>query len=149
MPRPDLGDAVGQNISRFIAGIFGLVFAGIGVAVIIFVWGFDDHAPVFFRIMATFISIAFIAMGGGIAFAAISGRLIPNPAAGARQMRADLLSQQGTTTQQPSRPVASVAYQCPSCAAPLAKDADVSPSGDVKCKFCNRWFNIHRPSGAA
>lgn len=147
MPRPDLGDAVGQNISRFIAGIFGLVFAGIGVAVIIFVWGFDDHAPVFFQIMATFISIAFIAMGGGIAFAAISGRLIPNPAARAHQMRAGLQSQHATTSQHPAPPAAG--YQCPSCAAPLAKDADVSPSGDVKCKFCNRWFNIHRPSGAA
>ena len=36
-----------------------------------------------------------------------------------------------------------VGYDCPNCGAALGKEADVSPSGDVKCGYCERWFNIH------
>jgi DNA-directed RNA polymerase subunit RPC12/RpoP len=35
-------------------------------------------------------------------------------------------------------------YECDHCGAKLDKNADVSPSGDVKCTYCNKWFNIHR-----
>lgn len=35
-------------------------------------------------------------------------------------------------------------YECEHCGAGLGKNADVSPSGDVKCQYCNKWFNIHR-----
>lgn len=35
-------------------------------------------------------------------------------------------------------------YDCDNCGARLGKDAEVSPSGDVKCKYCNKWFNIYR-----
>jgi uncharacterized Zn finger protein (UPF0148 family) len=42
-------------------------------------------------------------------------------------------------------------YVCPHCAAPLQGKVDVSPSGDVKCPFCNSWFNVHNaaPSGVS
>ena len=33
-------------------------------------------------------------------------------------------------------------YSCKSCGASLDKNVDVSPSGDVKCKYCNKWFNV-------
>lgn len=35
-------------------------------------------------------------------------------------------------------------YDCVRCGAALSKNADVSPSGDIKCQYCNKWFNIHR-----
>lgn len=34
-------------------------------------------------------------------------------------------------------------YDCKSCGATLDRNVDVSPSGDVKCKYCNKWFNVH------
>jgi hypothetical protein len=37
-------------------------------------------------------------------------------------------------------------YQCKNCGAALGEKADVSPSGDVKCTYCNKWFNIHKNS---
>jgi predicted RNA-binding Zn-ribbon protein involved in translation (DUF1610 family) len=36
-----------------------------------------------------------------------------------------------------------VGYDCPNCGEALGKEADVLPSGDVKCGYCERWFNIH------
>jgi hypothetical protein len=119
----------------------GFVFAGIGVTVLVFMWGtsFDDfHSPLlFFRIFASFIAIAFVAIGGGIGVSALRGR---PPGAGAGAVPT-------ITPATGSRPAAATSaggYKCPRCAAPLGAGADVSPSGDVKCAFCGQWFNIHR-----
>lgn len=120
-----------DTIGRVIFGVFGAVFAGIGLTVIGGMWlaPFDSfHSPpLFFRIFASLIAIAFVAMGGGIAVAAWSGKLQP-------RVGTDSLS-----------PTASAGYTCPQCGASLGQKADVSPMGDVKCSFCQRWFNIHRP----
>lgn len=35
-------------------------------------------------------------------------------------------------------------YKCDNCGAGLPEGADVSPSGDFKCVYCNTWFNIHQ-----
>lgn len=118
------------TIGRVIFGVFGFVFAAIGITVIGAMWlmPFNDfHSPpLFFRIVASLIAVCFVAMGGGIAFAAVTGRALPQP-------RTD-----GTPT--PS----SAGYKCPQCGATLGKNVEVSPMGDVKCSFCTRWFNIHR-----
>ncbi|MFT7620024.1 MAG: DNA-directed RNA polymerase subunit RPC12/RpoP [Planctomycetota bacterium] len=37
-----------------------------------------------------------------------------------------------------------VGYNCSNCGAGLPPGADVSPSGDVKCTYCNMWFSIHQ-----
>jgi len=34
-------------------------------------------------------------------------------------------------------------YECDQCGATLGDNADVSPSGDFKCGYCNKWSNIH------
>ena len=34
-------------------------------------------------------------------------------------------------------------YECDNCGAGIEDGDDVSPSGDVKCKHCKKWFNIH------
>ena len=36
-------------------------------------------------------------------------------------------------------------YQCPACGARIQDASDVSPGGDVRCAYCNVWFNVHRP----
>lgn len=35
-------------------------------------------------------------------------------------------------------------YNCNHCGAALGDDADVSPSGDAKCRYCHKWFNIYK-----
>ena len=34
-------------------------------------------------------------------------------------------------------------YKCGNCGAAVGNKADVSPSGDVKCQYCLKWFNIY------
>ena len=36
------------------------------------------------------------------------------------------------------------AYQCTACGAWIEDASAVSPSGDVRCAYCNVWFNVHR-----
>jgi hypothetical protein len=129
--------------ARLVAGVFGFVFGGIGLTVLIFLWAapVDDFGspPLVFRVFGSFIAIAFVAFGGAMLYGALSGRGMV-----ARRTLAN-----GATTfgqaPAPSGPAAPAGgYQCPNCGAPLSDDADVSPMGDVKCAFCKTWFNIHQ-----
>lgn len=115
---------------RIVPAVFGAIFAAIGVTVIVFLWTDDDFgAPVFFSVFGSLIGLAFVVFGGAMAIGAMTGGVfrhsshLPNAA---------------------SPSPSSAAYVCPRCGAPLAKDADVSPMGDVRCGHCNGWFNIHR-----
>ena len=135
----------GEGVGRFIGAVFGFVFFGIGVSVIGFLWsapfGEFGSPPVFFRIFGSFIALAFVAMGGGTAYAAITGKA--NPAAGSGYRHTsriiDLRNSRDESPEPPSRD----GYSCNSCGAPLDSNADVSPHGDVKCGHCDRWLNIH------
>lgn len=35
-------------------------------------------------------------------------------------------------------------YRCNHCGAALGDKAEVSPSGDAKCLYCHKWFNIYK-----
>jgi hypothetical protein len=136
-----------QSKSQAILGIvFGLVFFGIGISVIAFVWserGFG--APtLFFRIFATLIAVPFVAVGGFAAFGSI--QILRGSHAGTDQI-ASMLNYSGqakTPDDHASGSASRVGYTCPACGAPLAHGADVSPHGDVKCAHCGRWFNVHK-----
>lgn len=125
---------------RFVGAVFGFVFLGIGLTVLGFLWGApfgEFHSPpLFFRIFGSFIAIAFVAMGGGTAYAAITGKASPTGRVSNMVKR-----NQSSGAVQPPPPAEG--YSCDSCGAPLSSEADVSPLGDVKCAHCDRWFNIH------
>ena len=59
---------------KFLGGVFGLIFAGIGLTVIVFLWGAlrdgFGSPPLFFRVFGTFIALAFVAFGGTMAVGA-------------------------------------------------------------------------------
>ena len=116
---------------RIIPVVFGAIFAAIGVTVIVFLWssGGPGEPPVFFRIFGSLIVLAFVVVGGATAIVALTG--------GRSRRKAD------SDHPMPSNVTT---YTCPRCGAPLAKDADVSPLGDVRCGHCSGWFNIHRTS---
>ena len=105
---------------RAFAGLFGVI----GLTIIGFTWfGLDDGfgaPPLFFKVFLSLIATSFVIVGFGLA-------LSPGP--GEKPSASDSLRTGG-------------AYSCPNCGAGLEK-ADVSPSVDVKCSYCSRWFNIH------
>jgi hypothetical protein len=124
---------------RLIAGVFGLVFLGIGLTVMVSLWaepfGGFGSPPVVFRLVGSFISLPFVAFGVLMCFAAIAGRVPPTMG---RSSRGGNLVDDG----QPQGP-SSPGYSCPHCGAPLAEGDSISPHGDVKCAHCDCWFNIH------
>jgi hypothetical protein len=135
-----------QSKAQAILGIvFGLVFCGIGISVMVFVWSESGFGapPLFFRIFATLIAIPFVAVGGLAAYGSI--QVLRGSLAGTEQI-AGLLqnSDQPTTNEESVGTGSRVAYACPACGAPLARGADVSPHGDVKCTHCGGWFNVHK-----
>ena len=112
---------------RLIFGIFGVI----GLTVIISMWSAPFNTfgspPLFFRIFASLIGLAFIAFGFGVAFS----KSINNPA--------ETISKLG---QQIRRTSGSKKYKCPHCSGGI-ENQEVSPSGDVKCEYCGKWYNIH------
>jgi DNA-directed RNA polymerase subunit RPC12/RpoP len=130
---------------RFVAALVGFIFAGIGVTVIAFLWGapFGEFGspPIFFRIVGSFIALAFVGVGGSTGVAALAGRGLSSPLD-----RSDVVDDEDGGREESSAGEVSPAqggYRCPRCGAPLGRQADVSPSGDAKCAYCRAWFNIH------
>lgn len=111
--------------------IFFSIFGFIGLTLLISLWtasGFGAP-PLIFRIFGSFIAVAFMAMGFGVPYAALTNKTNPQ----------DLLA----NIRPKAAPKPSGNYDCPNCGANVG-DADVSPSGDLKCQYCNNWWNIHQ-----
>ena len=125
------------RIGQALGAIYGLIFFGIGVTVVIFLWGQDDgfgSPPLFFRVVGSFIALAFVAFGLAMCGSALAaGKLFRSGGAAAVD----------ASTESESPDSRATSYTCPHCAAPLSDNADVSPRGDVKCGYCKAWFNIH------
>lgn len=131
-----------ESVVKFIFGTFGLIFGGVGVTVLIFLWSqsFNEFGspPLFFRIFGSFIALAFVLFGGGACFAAIfGGRMVKD------RLLSITPSEQDQSTPEEKQPNRSLNYICPHCGAPLGSGIGVSPHGDVNCTFCKSWFNIH------
>jgi hypothetical protein len=123
--------------------VFGAVFLCVGLTFIGFLWtqpfGEFGSPPLFFRLIGSFISLAFVAVGGGTCWAAVASR---HRGLSDFSVEVEERSEQDRPT--PTATGSGTSYVCPRCGAPLADDADVSPHGDVKCTYCKAWFNIHR-----
>lgn len=122
--------------------------AGIGVTVLFALWGGPfGFAPFIFKVFGSFVACFFIM--GGVGIYKTAGNL-GDPRRMVQtlhEMQKDLAASQAEgaslsgETADTSSP--KVGYDCPNCGAALGRKADVSPSGDVKCGYCERWFNIH------
>jgi hypothetical protein len=116
--------------------LFISMFGFIGLTLLIALWtGMGDFGspPLFFKVFASFIALAFMIMGFGVPLAALSHRTSDDSGT-------NLTSVANPDAQPP------VGYKCPHCGAGIEKQ-EVSPSGDVKCGYCQKWYNIHRPAG--
>ncbi|MFI5378928.1 MAG: hypothetical protein ACHRHE_06510 [Tepidisphaerales bacterium] len=127
------------------ATLIGLIPLGIGITVLVFLWGAPfnawDSPPIFFRVFGSFIALAFVLFGGAMLAGALRGAQ-PGSAIVDRAF-----SELDTTNTAMPKPASAQspggAYECPQCGAPLAGNAEVSPHGDAKCGHCASWFNIH------
>ena len=115
---------------RIVPVVMGFAFAGIGLTIIIFLWSAQGFGapPLFFKMIGSFISLVFMTVGSSTALAALKGK--------STLQHLRRLSQQSNSATHRAKN-----YHCPSCGAALPSDADISPSGDVKCTYCNSWFN--------
>lgn len=115
--------------------VFMSMFGFIGLAVLIFMWTQPRDAfgapPLFFRVFASFIAIAFMAVGFGV------------PLSELRRRRGQHAAGEGSGSSGPTA-AGPAGYRCPQCGAGLGREAEVSPSGDVKCPYCQKWWNVHR-----
>ena len=116
---------------RVIFGVMGLAFLGIGLTTIVSLWAapFGDFMspPLMFRIFGSFIAIVFVVFGGTFAWGSFFGGSL------SRFQPQDHEAPRG----------AGGNYTCPKCGAPLEDGAEVSPRGDVKCRHCGGWYNVH------
>ena len=130
-------------LSRVIPAIFGVI----GLVVIVSLWtakGFGEP-PLFFKLVGSLIASTFVLVGvGGVLGlqpkTAAAEPSMPGSAPGATSSsaaRSAAGSPAAGTLQGPTQ------LACPNCGAALGEGADVSPSGDVKCTYCQRWFNVH------
>jgi hypothetical protein len=108
--------------------LFFSIFGFIGIALLVFLWGSGEgfgSPPLFAKVFGSFIALGFMAMGFGVPLTAI-------------KKSKELVS--GTDFKREGE---GGGYKCPNCGANV-QDADVSPSGDLKCPYCKGWWNIHR-----
>jgi hypothetical protein len=76
--------------------------------------------------------------GGGAFLAAMGGKRLFNPPDG---FSVDDEAPSQSTLATPADPLR---FACPRCGAALGEGAEVSPHGDVKCAYCQSWFNVHQ-----
>jgi hypothetical protein len=83
--------------------------------------------PLFFRVFASLIGLAFIAFGFGVTFSK-SG----NHKGATFTKLSQTLRQTGGSKK----------YKYPHCSGDI-ENQEVSPSGDVKCEYCGKWYDVH------
>lgn len=48
------------------------------------------------------------------------------------------------TAPQPKAAPQQKSYDCPHCKGHIEDVKDISPSGDTRCSFCDKWFNVYQ-----
>ncbi len=131
-----------DTMAKFVGGAMGLIFAGIGLTVLVFIWSasFEEFGspPLFFRVFASFIALAFVIIGGSV-----FGGTIMGIKAGGKIMQSMESVEQKDSSREVSEASHPTSYTCARCGAPLGEGVEVSLHGDVKCSYCSAWFNIH------
>ena len=130
-------------ISRLIPAIFG----AIGLVMIVALWSAEGFGapPLLFKVFGSLIASVFVLVG----VAGVLG-LQPKAAAATPSTLSSALGAASSTAARPAAatptagtPRSPSQLACTNCGAALGEGADVSPSGDVKCTYCQRWFNVH------
>lgn len=120
---------------------------GVGLTLLVGLWGGGmGNPPLMFKLFGSFVCFFFITIGAGIFTAAgkmSDPRQLAKSAHEMAQQLSELQANSNANDESSDSPTPRVGYDCPNCGASIGEDADVSPSGDAKCMYCKRWFNIH------
>jgi hypothetical protein len=123
--------------------LFFALFGCIGIAVLIGLWSPSRtgmQPPWIAKAVGSLIALMFIAMGFGMPISALRASRANTNA------NADSDESHGERPDGDAESPGAVGYRCPNCGANLGPDQEVSPSGDTKCVYCKRWWNIHQPT---
>lgn len=119
--------------------LFFALFGCIGIAVLVSLW-FPSRVgmqpPWIAKAVGSLIALMFIAMGFGMPISALR----------ASRSHTDTGEPHADSPEGDAASPGAVGYRCPNCGANLGPDQEVSPSGDTKCVYCKRWWNIHQPT---
>ncbi len=137
-----------EEFMSFIPRLMGIMPFGIGLTVLFFIWFGDagplGGAPLFFKVFASFVAMGFVLTGltffGGPSLLKGQHQKMLDRVRELSKAAGHDLADSGSPPAEKSK----VNYSCPNCGSDLGEQADVSPSGDAKCEYCKRWFNIHR-----
>ncbi len=117
-------------MQRIVAMVFSLPFIGVPIAMLSMLWGNDGFGgpPLAMKLAGSLICGAVGCAGLFMMFGAITGKAMPNHNV-AKRRHINTANSSG--------------YKCDNCGASIGVDSDISPSGDVKCQYCNSWFNVN------
>lgn len=127
-----------KNAIKLFAVLGSVVPLGIGLTVLGFVWsgplnGFGS-LPLFFRIFMSFIALGFVIPAIASIFVTLTGIDVVH-----HHLKNRGRPFVGNSSSE--RNDASI-NSCSQCGAPLDGSSEISPSGDVKCTHCGKWFNV-------
>ncbi|MCF7974246.1 MAG: hypothetical protein K9N55_10555 [Phycisphaerae bacterium] len=117
-------------MQRLFAIVFSIPFLGVPIAMISMLWSHDGFGgpPIAMKIAGSLICGAVGFAGLFMMFTAIFGKAAS---------RHNAVNRSQLTTSKTHE------YKCTNCGAGIGVDSDISPSGDIKCQFCNSWFNVN------
>ena len=113
---------------QYFSLIFALPFIGGPIAMLTILWddtGFGSP-PLAMKLFGTFVCLAVMFVGVAMAYGIIAGK------------RVGLQKGNHTPVKHNKR-----SYSCEHCGASIGAESEISPSGDVKCEYCNSWFDIN------
>ena len=122
-------------MKRQFSAIFGIPFLGGGLAMLFMLWGNDSNFPPLpMKLFGSFVCIPVAAAGGFIIYSAFFGK------------DHSVKAPQNTSNTSQKTAVNNDRLNCYQCGAAVGKDTEISPSGDVKCEYCDSWFNVRASS---
>jgi hypothetical protein len=114
------------------AGVYGMVFSVFFIGISVVITG------------GSILCLPFV-LGGVCVFGASAYGFVQAIRGRPNELEPGSARGTGPTTTAPRSPEVGrppERLSCPRCAAPLRDDAEISPSGDVKCPHCRSWFNV-------
>ncbi len=121
---------------KIFAIVFMLPFVAVPLFMMAMLWGESGFGgpPLFMKLAGTCICLA--VMSGGLfgMYSIVTGKA----------NRFKLNRQTGSFNHGPTAHRERGDYSCPHCGAAISTEAEISPSGDVKCPYCKSWFNVNK-----
>ena len=119
------------SIFKWVFGGIALAFAFTSLAILCVLWALP--IDLLFKIVFSIVDVPFVAIGGTLFVLAV-------------KIRPSIPTKTVETVHDSQLSSEILRLHCPQCGAPFEEDAETSSSGDVKCEFCDSWYNVYQQS---